>query len=221
MFVYFLKENPQTFLQLSRSTETTETKTGASIELRLFGRTPVPLAGVEGRTPAASDRPCLTLVRGQLDEDNGAAYQDARRSEFIPICRDVIYFVAASEAMVIRAFIRLGLIMHCLTLRRGVAVLCAVAVLTIGFVHSVHHFGGPVSTIVVQAEVGSSDDSPDTSKTAPAAVEHCHGCSMIGMAVSMPAVAPMFLAADLPARRFDEKRQHIPIAENPPPISSI
>ncbi len=123
--------------------------------------------------------------------------------------------------MVTRAFIRLGLILigHGLTLRRAVAVLCAAALLTVGFVHSIHHFGGPISAGVLQADVGSSDDSPDTSNKAPVAIEHCHGCSMIAMPVLPPSVVPKLIAADLSVRRFDEKRPYTPVAETPPPIS--
>lgn len=121
--------------------------------------------------------------------------------------------------MVIHAFTRLSSIVHGFTLRRAVAVVCAVAFLTIGFAHSVHHFGGSVSAVVMQADVGSSDDSPDTSKKAPVAIEHCHGCLMIAMAVLPPSVVPKLIAADLPVRRFDEKRPHTPVAETPPPIS--
>lgn len=106
-------------------------------------------------------------------------------------------------------------------LRRAVAVVCALALLTIGFAHSINHFGGPVGTVAIQADVAPSDDAPDASKKAPVAVEHCHGCSMIAMTALAPSFGPTSIAADLPVRKFDGKRPHIPVVETPPPISSI
>lgn len=123
--------------------------------------------------------------------------------------------------MVIRAFTRLNSIVHGLALRRAVAVVCAVALLTIGFAHSVHHFGGAASAVAMQTDVGSSDDSPDTSQKASLAIEHCHGCTMIAMAALAQPAVPTLIAADLPVRRFDENRPYTPVAETPPPISTI
>jgi len=144
-----------------------------------------------------------------------------RRSEPNPAFRTLYCFVAAPQAMVIRAFMRLSSIVHGLALRRAVAIVCAVALLTIGFAHSVHHFGGAVSAVAVQADVGTSDDSPDTSKKASLAIEHCHGCTMIAMAALAQPAVPTLIAADIPVRRFDDKRPHPPVAETPPPISTI
>ena len=123
--------------------------------------------------------------------------------------------------MVVRAFIWLGSIVHGFSLRRAVAVVCAVAFLIISFAHSVHHFGGPVSAVIMQADVGSSDASSDASKKAPITIEHCHGCSMIAMTALAPSVVPTSIAVDLPVRGFDEKRPHTPVAVTRPPIFSI
>lgn len=123
--------------------------------------------------------------------------------------------------MVIRALTRLNSIVHGLALRRAVACVCAVALLTVAFAHSVHHFGGPVSAVVVQADVGSSDDLSDALKKASIAIEHCQGCSMIAIAVVAPSIFPDRIPLDLPVRGFDEKRPHPPAVEIPPPILNI
>lgn len=105
--------------------------------------------------------------------------------------------------------------------RRGVAVACAVAFVLVSVGHSVHDFNRLAPTAVVQADLGSFDDAPDTSKKAPVTIEHCHGCSMIAMAVPPASIAPRLIATDLPATGFDEKRPHVPVAETPPPIFLI
>jgi hypothetical protein len=65
--------------------------------------------------------------------------------------------------------------------RRIMAVVCAVALLAVGFAHSVHHFNAPMPIVAMQADLSSLDGFPDTSKTAPTAIEYCHGCSEIAM----------------------------------------
>ena len=140
------------------------------------------------------------------------------RTEF-PI--DVIVFRCSIRTMGIRALTRFNLMMRRVVLRRAIAGICVLALLTIGFAHSIHHFGGPVATVTMHAEVGPSDDAPDDSKKAPVTVEHCHGCSMIAMAVLAPAVVPSYTPADLSARKFDGNRPHTPVTETPPPIASI
>jgi len=123
--------------------------------------------------------------------------------------------------MVIHVFTRLSSLVPASALRRAVAVVCAVALLTVGFVHSMHHFGAAASAVAIQTDVGSSDDSPDTSQKASLAIEHCHGCTMIAMAALAQPAVPTLIAAKMPVRRFDDKRPHPPVAETPPPISTI
>src|SRR5262245_31016881 len=65
--------------------------------------------------------------------------------------------------------------------QRLVCVVCAVAFLTVGFVHCIHELGTPTPTLAMQMDVGTLGDKSDTSKKAPGAVEHCHACSMIAM----------------------------------------
>lgn len=106
-------------------------------------------------------------------------------------------------------------------LRRTIAVLCALAFVLVSFAHGAQHFSGSTPTAVVQADLGSADDGPDTSNKASVAFEHCHGCSMIATVVFAPATNPDLIVADMPVRRFDQHRPHAPVAETPPPILSI
>lgn len=106
-------------------------------------------------------------------------------------------------------------------LARLMAVLCAVALLACGFAHSVHQFNTPIPTVAMQADAGTPDDSPDTSKKASIAIEQCHCCSMIALADLTRPFVPHDIAADLPMRRVDEVRPYPPVVELPPPISTI
>ena len=123
--------------------------------------------------------------------------------------------------MVIRALTRLNSMVHRLALRRAVACVCAIALLSVTFAHSVHHFSGHDSAVIVQADVGSSGYLSDALKKAPIAIEHCQGCSMIAIAVLAPSIFPDRILLDLPVQRFDERRPHPPAVEIPPPILNI
>lgn len=123
--------------------------------------------------------------------------------------------------MIVRLVQRFGLWVAAPAVRRGIAIACAIAFVLVSFAHGVHHLNGLAPTAVVQVDLGSFDDAPDTSKKAPVTIEHCHGCSMIAMAVLPASIAPRLVATDLPATGFDEKRPHTPVAETPPPIFLI
>lgn len=123
--------------------------------------------------------------------------------------------------MTVRAVRGLGLWMAAPLLRRTIAVVCALAFVLVSFAHGVQHFSGPTPTAVMQADLGSVDDGPDTSNKASIAFEHCHGCSMIATVGFAPTTNPDCIVADMPARRFDQHRPHTPVAETPPPILSI
>lgn len=106
--------------------------------------------------------------------------------------------------------------------RQAVAMLCAIAFLVVGFVHDVHHFGGPVATVSVQANFTSSaGDQSDASKKPPIVIEHCHGCSMIAIAVLAAPVDADRVTTDLPVRKLNQNQPHPPVAETPPPIAAI
>jgi hypothetical protein len=124
--------------------------------------------------------------------------------------------------MIVRALQGLRLWVTAPVLRRAIAVVCAIAFVLVSFAHTLHHFNGPSPTAIIQADLGAFDDGgPSASKKASFAIEHCHGCSMIATAVLPPLTTPDRIAADLPARKFDQQRPHTPVTETPPPISSI
>jgi hypothetical protein len=98
---------------------------------------------------------------------------------------------------------------------------CAVAILAVGFAHSIHQFSQPTPIVAMQADAGTSDDLPDTSKNSPVVIDHCFGCSMIVLANPVQPFVPHRIAADLPTRRADKVRPHPLVVEIPPPIASI
>lgn len=123
--------------------------------------------------------------------------------------------------MTIRVLMRPNLMVRGAMLRRAVAVVCAVALLAVGFAHSIHHFVGPVSAIAMSLDIGASDGMPEASKKAPIAIEHCPGCSMIAVAVLASPFDPGHVPPELPARKVDERSPHPPGVETPPPITTI
>jgi hypothetical protein len=163
----------------------------------------------------------MRSILGQLDVRKPVAYQDVVGARSQCGILNVILFVAAAQAMFIRAFMRGRLIVPGSVPNRTVALACAVALLIVTFAHSIHHFAGSAPTNVVQENVNTSDTSPDSSNKASIMIEHCQGCSMIAMVVLAQPVVPNRIAADLPMRRVDEKRPHSPAVEIPPPIAMI
>jgi hypothetical protein len=104
-------------------------------------------------------------------------------------------------------------------LRRGLAAVCAAAFLLVGFAHTLHHFDTNIPA-AYQVGAGPSDESPDSSK-APQAIEHCHGCVMVAMAIAEQSVAPVLVPLGSVAPRSESGRPHPPTVETPPPISMI
>jgi hypothetical protein len=122
--------------------------------------------------------------------------------------------------MFIRAFMRKKLMLPGSVLNRALSLICIVALVTVTFTHSVHHFAGSSPAYAVQAVASSLDISPDSSKQAPV-VEYCFGCSMIALPYLAPVIIPHRLATDLPMQKIDDERPHPPVVEVPPPISTI
>jgi hypothetical protein len=106
-------------------------------------------------------------------------------------------------------------------LRRALAAVCAVAFLVVGFAHSLHHFNAMTPAAAYQTGAGVSSDSPDTTKKAAVAVEHCHGCVMIAMAALTPPTLPIPVLSKFSAEIPDHMRPYLPVAEPPPPIFTI
>ncbi len=104
--------------------------------------------------------------------------------------------------------------------RRAVAAVCVVTLLTVTFAHSLHHFDGmsgqgghEVSSVL------GSDDSPDGAKQPGPSVEHCHGCVMIAVMSDLPSLqAPEPTNLDPPSD--SDTRSSPPSFDNPPPISA-
>jgi hypothetical protein len=118
--------------------------------------------------------------------------------------------------MMIRLFQRLKL--WAPMARRCIAILCALAIISVSVAHGVQHFNAPVTGVVIQADLSPADDGANT---AMLAVDHCIGCSMSAMAAILFSLIPELAAADLPTFAFNEYRPHTPAAETPPPKSSI
>lgn len=106
-------------------------------------------------------------------------------------------------------------------LARLVAVVCAVAILTVSLVHSFHHLSGTAPVVAVQADTGTLDDSSDISKKAPAAIEHCLACMTATLADRAQPFVRHHVMLDLAMRIADRVRPHTPLVEIPPPISTI
>lgn len=108
-----------------------------------------------------------------------------------------------------------------LALRRAVAAVCAVAIIVVGFAHTLHHFDG--KAIQAGYEVSSvtgADGSADPEKLSAPQGDHCHGCSMI-------AVLGQVRILDVPTKSEDVLtvllglHPRLVTFETPPPIRSI
>src|SRR5262245_53943827 len=108
----------------------------------------------------------------------GRQYQDAsrRRDRATPIMRIVTATFDQS------------------TLRRAVAVICALAFLFVGLAHTVQHIDAAVPSIALQTGSDHSDGSPDV----PGTVDHCHGCVMVAIPVVGAAALPSRIGTTYP-----------------------
>lgn len=125
------------------------------------------------------------------------------------------------ERMLAGAIKALQCTMRSAALARLIAVVCAVAILTVSFAHSGHQFNQQMPIIAMQADTGTSKDLPDSSKKSPVVIDHCFGCSMIVLVSLVRPFVPHRIAADLPTRNADKVRPHPLVVEIPPPIASI
>jgi hypothetical protein len=106
-------------------------------------------------------------------------------------------------------------------MRRGMAVFCAIAIVLVAFAHSAQHFNGQALFAVAQVDLGSVDDGLDAPDKASVTFEQCQGCSIFAMVAFSPSTRPDLVASDLMPLKFEQHRPHTPVAETPPPISSI
>lgn len=102
-------------------------------------------------------------------------------------------------------------------LRRALVAACALAFLLAGFAHNIQHFDTRTVPLSWQTTIGPSDDSPDPSKQASMAIEHCHG--------AMPVVAswmpPALVSKEMPLAIVDATILDPPSTVVPPPILPV
>lgn len=101
---------------------------------------------------------------------------------------------------------------------RGIfAAVCAAAFLLINIAHDFQHAAHAAPGAMSQVEAAIADGSPDTPDPAKADVEHCHGCTILGVAVE----AHFELTADVrsiePCARMHGFSPHALLADTPPP----
>lgn len=102
--------------------------------------------------------------------------------------------------------------------RRAIAAVCVLALLTVTFAHSLQHFDGLAGATGYQVgSVLASDEGPDGVKHASPSVEHCHGCVMTAVMSDMPSLQPPE-ATGLRPQLIADTRPSPPSFDNPPPI---
>lgn len=104
---------------------------------------------------------------------------------------------------------------------RLVAVVCAVAFLSVTLIHGAHYFNAPVLASVLQADVGSSDDVPEAPIKGPITSVHDHGCSGVAMPVLAQAAIRLRITANVPSIEIAGLLPSPPGVESRPPISTI
>ena len=108
-----------------------------------------------------------------------------------------------------------------MTLRRAVAVACALAFLLVGFSHAAQHVDVAVPAIALQVQGDGVDNSPDAPGQIDIGIDHCHGCVMVAMRVADEAILPSRIKSVYRSARLVSLRPYSPIAETPPPIFEI
>lgn len=103
-------------------------------------------------------------------------------------------------------------------LRRAIALVCAFAILSVTFVHGMHHFNPSTLNPPASVAMTASDGTFDFSKTLMVTFEHCHGCTMTAMGGAPPPTTAKVFTPDFPALAVADLRPLIPIVETPPPI---
>lgn len=106
-------------------------------------------------------------------------------------------------------------------LRRCTAALCAVAFLVVGFAHALQHIDTVAPTLAWQSESGEPDASADHADKAKISVEHCHACTMVSEAATTEALPFTDRVTAPPVVRVSDAHPAPPVAEAPPPKSSI
>jgi len=100
--------------------------------------------------------------------------------------------------------------------RQAVALLCALAVLAVGFVHEIEHVAQMTTAASEQVSTAPTGTTPDLPKP-PAAVQHCHGCTMVAVAVVAEQALPVLPAANLSPGPTAFVRESLRALDPPPP----
>ncbi|WP_453997951.1 hypothetical protein [Afipia felis] len=108
------------------------------------------------------------------------------------------------------------------TLRRMVAVICALSFLLVNFAHTFQHFD--VVSTAVSHELSVSVDNNSSDPASPEnrsglSVEHCHACSMIASISEANVVMIAETTSELVSTIGASLRSRTHLAENPPPIA--
>ena len=106
------------------------------------------------------------------------------------------------------------------TVRRFVAGLCMLALVAVGFAHSVHHLDTSAPPQALQVSVDKTDAAPGSPHKATSVVEHCLGCTIIAVVPSSTCDLAMACGANLSVANPDAVRSHDLALELPPPKSS-
>jgi len=108
-----------------------------------------------------------------------------------------------------------------LAFRRAVAAVCALAILVVGFAHTLHHFDGKVIQAGYEvSSVTGADGSADPEKLSASHGDHCHGCSMIAVLGQARVLDVPTKSEDVPTVLMGLHPRSVTF-ETPPPIRSI
>lgn len=109
------------------------------------------------------------------------------------------------------------------TLRRAVAVVCALAFLVVGLAHTVHDFGSSAAATIpaAAADSGLQQGTSEPAKHSRIGIEHCHACEIVVMTVADEAAPAVDVAREVPVAPLAGIRAHTPAAETRPPIVTL
>jgi|GEM_PF-5318000 len=100
-------------------------------------------------------------------------------------------------------------------LRRMVAALCVLALVAVNVGHTFQH-AGVAATAVASQSVALPDNAPDAPDNSTA-IDHCHGCTLIAVAVNAPDVVTALAVAIEPSLKVHEYQPAPLLTDTPPP----
>lgn len=118
-------------------------------------------------------------------------------------------------------FRRLTRWLRSVALRRAVAAVCALAILVVGFAHTLHHFDSKAFQAGYEVSfVTGADGSANPEKLSTPHGDHCHGCSMIAVLGPVRVLDVPTKSEDVPTVLLGLHSRSVTF-ETPPPIRSI